>query len=43
MAAEARTDLHHRALRCLLVLFDAASESLVAWEDYEGAGEGGTP
>ena len=43
MAAEARVDVHHGAPRCLLGLFDAASESLVPWEDYEGAGEGRYP
>jgi hypothetical protein len=42
MAAEARVDVHHGAPHCLLGIFDAASKSLVAWEDYEGAGEGGT-
>jgi hypothetical protein len=39
IAAESGADVHHGASRCLLRLFDAASESLVALEDYDGAGE----
>jgi hypothetical protein len=33
MAAEARTDVHHGAPRCLLGLFDASAGDLTDWAE----------
>ena len=35
MAAEARTDVHHGAPRCLLGLFDAAATGLAEWSEFD--------
>lgn len=35
MAAEVRTDIHHRAPRCLLRLFDAVAEGLADWSEFD--------
>jgi hypothetical protein len=35
MAAEARTDVHHGAPRCLLRLFDAAAIGLADWSEFD--------
>ena len=35
MAAEARTDVHHRVPCCLLWLFDAAAEGLAPWSEFD--------
>jgi hypothetical protein len=35
MAAEARTDVYHRAPRCLLRLFDAAAAGLADWSEFD--------
>ena len=35
MAAEARTDVHHGAPRCLLRLFDAAATGLADWLEFD--------
>jgi hypothetical protein len=39
MAAEARTDVHHFAPRCLLRLFDAAAASLADWSEFDAEAE----
>jgi hypothetical protein len=39
MAAEARTDVHHRAPRCLLALFDAAVGGLADWSEFDEEAE----
>ena len=35
MAAEARSDVHHRVPCCLLRLFDAAAEGLADWSEFD--------
>jgi hypothetical protein len=35
MAAEVRVEVHHRAPRCLLGLFDAAAADLVDWSEFD--------
>jgi hypothetical protein len=37
--AEARVDVHHRAPRCLLRLFDAAAGSLADWSKFDAEAE----
>jgi hypothetical protein len=39
MAAEARTDFHHGAPRCLLGLFDAAATGLTGWSEFDAEAE----
>lgn len=39
MAAEARSDVHHRTPRCLLRLFDAAAEGLADWSEFDAEAE----
>jgi hypothetical protein len=39
MAAEARVDVHHRAPRCLLGLFDAVATGLADWSEYDAEAE----
>src|SRR5215204_2342272 len=39
MAAEARTDVHHGAPRCLLRLFDAAAEGHADWSEFDAEAE----
>jgi hypothetical protein len=39
MAAEAETDVHHRAPHCLLGLFDAAAEGLADWSEFDEEAE----
>jgi len=40
MAAEARMDIHHGALRCLLGLFfDAAATGLADWSEFDAEAE----
>jgi hypothetical protein len=39
MAAEAETDVHHRAPRCLLGLFDAAAAGLADWSEFDEEAE----
>ena len=39
MAAEAETDVHHLAPRCLLGLFDAAATGLADWSEFDAEAE----
>jgi hypothetical protein len=39
MAAEARTDVHHGAARCLLGLFDAAATGLADCSEFDAKAE----
>jgi hypothetical protein len=39
IAAESGTDVHHRAPRCLLGLFDAAATGLGDWSEFDAAAE----
>ena len=39
MAAEARSDVHHRVPCCLLRLFDAAAEGLAPWSEFDAEAE----
>lgn len=39
MATEAKADVHHRAPRCLLRLFDAAAEGLSDWSEFDAEAE----
>lgn len=39
MAAESGTDVHHRAPRCLLGLFDAAAEGFAGWSEFDAEAE----
>ena len=39
MVAEARVDVHHRAPRCLLGLFDAATGGLADWSKFDAEAE----
>ena len=39
MAAEARSDFHHFAPRCLLGLIDAAAEGLADWSEFDTGAE----
>ena len=39
MAAGTRADVHHRAPRCLLRLFDAAAEGLADWSEFDAEAE----
>jgi hypothetical protein len=39
MAAEARTDVHYGAPRCLLRLFDAAAEGHADWSEFDAEAE----
>ena len=36
MAAESKTDVHHRAPRCLLGLFDVAATGLADCSEFDG-------
>jgi hypothetical protein len=39
IAAESGADVHHRALRCPLRLFDAAAGGLCAWSEFDAEAE----
>ena len=39
MAAEAKREVHHRAPRCLLGLFDAAAAGLADWSEFDAEAE----
>ena len=39
MAAESGADVHHRALRCLLRLFDAVARDLAEWSEFDAETE----
>ncbi len=39
MAGEASADVHHRAPRCLLGLFDAAVDGLADWSEFDAEAE----
>src|SRR5215218_4856008 len=39
MAAADRADVHHRAPRCLLRLFDAAAAGLADWSEFDAEAE----
>jgi|SRR5215210_647811 len=39
MAAGSRADVHYRAPRCLLGLFDAAAAGLAAWSEFDEEAE----
>jgi hypothetical protein len=39
MAAESKAEVHHRAPRYLLVLFDAAATGLAEWSEFDAEAE----